>query len=123
MKAFFSLFAATMLAALWLVPPAMAQTAPVAASSDMRLTGSGLYTLCASSSNIDYGMCAGYVRAVADLMLTEPVGGQRACAFDLVRIQQMIDIVRNYLDQTPDALENSARMATAKALARAFPCP
>lgn len=120
------------LAVALLATPVMAQTtvAPEASDAqtgvhqpDIRLSGAELRALCASSSNVDYGMCAGYVRAVADLMLAESVAGNKACAFGLVRPQQLLDIVRVYMDQTPTALETPARAAVAQALARAFPCP
>jgi hypothetical protein len=94
----------------------------VAAEPQSRFTGGELAKLCQSSSNLDYGYCAGYVTAVADQLLFDGVGDYRACHHDAVRSQQYVDIFRNYVADHPETLGISANLAAAAAFARAFPC-
>lgn len=82
-----------------------------------------LYQLCTSSSDIDYGMCAGYVTALADLLMSESVAGYKACNFETVRTQEIMDIVRNYIAANQGMNSRPARIVAAAALAKAFPCP
>lgn len=81
-----------------------------------------LYQLCSSQSNVDYGMCAGYVTALADILMNETVTGYKACHFGEVRTQELMDIVKNYIANNPDMNDRPARVVASAALARAFPC-
>ena len=49
-----------------------------------------LHDMCTSTSDVDYGYCAGYVSAVAHMLLTQHVDGYRACNHANVRSQQFV---------------------------------
>jgi hypothetical protein len=86
------------------------------------LSGSELFRLCQSKSDIDYGFCAGYVTAIAQAMLASPVAGYRACNHGAVRSQQWIDTYARWVQQHPDAHTAPADQAVAQSIAQAFPC-
>jgi len=86
------------------------------------LSAGDLHGLCTSSSDIDYGYCAGYVSAVAHVLLDQPVGGVRACHHANVRSQQLIDTFNSWTELFPERMGDDAATAVAAAFARAFPC-
>lgn len=94
--------------------PAAAQIAP--------MTGYELRTLCTSASNLDYGICAGYVTSVAQVMLEQDIDGFRACNHANVRSQQLVDTFNGWAELFPQDLSGNADSAVAAALTRAFPC-
>lgn len=87
-----------------------------------RFSATDLVRMCTSASDVDYGICAGYIDAVADIMLTESVDNQRACKHGKVRSQQGIDIFTSYAEIFPEDLPKEAAIVVASAFARAFPC-
>lgn len=109
---------ATLTVALFFCAPAAAQMD----KSKRYLTGMELHQYCSSKYDTDYGFCAGYVTGIADIMLTEPVAGYRACNHASVRAQQLIDIVNNFAPQNKALLRDSGKVLAAAAIARAFPC-
>lgn len=102
--------------------------APVPARADFSdaaepvLTAGELLAQCGSRYNTDYGLCAGYVSAVADQLLAEGVDGQRVCTYGNARSQQFVDLVQSYAAQNPAYAHIPARALVAAALLRAFPC-
>ena len=99
------------------IQPVMAQAPP------QHISTRELYRLCTSASDVDYGMCAGYVTALADLLMSESVAAYKACAFSAVRPQEIMDIVKNFIGKNPDMNDRPAHITAAAALAGAFPCP
>jgi hypothetical protein len=93
------------------------------ASSAPHFSAADLLKMCTSTSDVDYGICAGYINAVSDIMLTESVANQRACKHDKVRSQQGIDIFTSYAEIFAEELPKDATAVIAAALARGFPCP
>ena len=91
-------------------------------ASPSYLTGAELKTQCSSKFDTDYGMCAGFVTAVADVLLTQQVDNIRACHKSTIRTQQLMGIVTTYINKHPDSAHAPARTVVAQALARAFPC-
>ena len=85
-------------------------------------TGRDLYLLCSSKYDTDYGYCAGFVTAIAEMMAIQDINGLRACHIESTRSQQLVDNVRVYLTANPDLHSYSASDIVARALARAFPC-
>lgn len=83
---------------------------------------SDLLMMCTSTSDVDFGYCAGYVSAHADQMLSEPVYGMQACNHQKVRSQQLVDIFTGYVELFPENKEEPAGKTVAAAIARAFPC-
>lgn len=99
-------------------------TPSVARASADRLAASDLARLCSSSSDVDYGYCAGYITAIADGILSAgSIGGYSACNHAHVRSQQYIDVFRAYAEIFPGKMNGDAETAVAAALARSFPCP
>ncbi len=104
------------------LPLQIARGQTSAASPVSLLTGHDLYQLCTSSSNLDYGMCAGYVTAVANMLSAGPVAGRSACNFSLVRNQQFMDLVTAHIEHNPQTQSRPAYEAAAQALSQAFRC-
>lgn len=86
------------------------------------LSGAELARMCSSAYDTDYGFCAGYVSAVAHVLLTDSVGGYRACNHAQVKSQQYVDTFVLFAGKFPDQLNADAGITVAGALARAFPC-
>lgn len=86
------------------------------------LTGQELLRLCSSKYDTEYGFCAGYISAIANVMLSDDVGGARACTHGPVRTQQLIDIYRSYAEIFPENLKGSATKNVAVSISRGFPC-
>jgi hypothetical protein len=60
-----------------------------------QLHGSILSAYCKGPTDIDAGVCAGYILALAEAMLGgQRLYGQRACGHDGIRAQQLVDLVR-----------------------------
>lgn len=85
-------------------------------------TGSDLNNLCHSHYDTDYGLCAGYVTGIADVMLQQDVYGASACGHRNVKSEQLIALVNRYLENNPKAHSIPARDVVSLTLARAFPC-
>lgn len=96
---------------------------PVWAQSDQAYwSGRDLKAYCLSDYDVDYGLCSGYITAVADLMIEHNLYGLQSCHSNLVRPQQLVDLVVTSLrknDQTPPG---NARYIVASVLAKSFPC-
>lgn len=85
-------------------------------------SGRELHNFCISPYATDYGLCAGYVTGVADLMMEHRIYHFSACNFQVVRAEQLTQIVREFLDNNKDRLDMNARLLVAEALSQAFPC-
>jgi hypothetical protein len=86
------------------------------------ISGSMLYQYCNSSYDVDYGYCAGFVGAVAEIMHDQTVADYQACGFKTVRAQQLIDIFKNFAAQNKIMFNQDAKIMVAASIARAFPC-
>lgn len=91
------------------------------------LTGNDLVRNCSNSRNyFSYGVCAGYVTGVAEVMKQPewPYSAWTACLADKnIEMGQLVAIVKKYLAKHPDQLHLRAFELVARALAQAFPCP
>ena len=98
--------------------------APAGAGSN--LTGNDLLERCsesASANPIQWGVCLGYVMAVADALgLGRPINGARACLPPDVTGAQMMDVVRQWLDRNPARRHINGAALVVTALQQAFPC-
>lgn len=94
----------------------------VQAKESPHFSGNELLGMCGSKYDTDYGFCAGYVSAVANLMLAESVAGYRACNLDAIRSQQFVDIFTGYAELFQADMKDEANRVVAAAIARAFPC-
>lgn len=94
-----------------------------AARAEVTLSGHDLLKLCHSTSDLDYGQCAGFVTGVAQAMAAgASVGGYAACHHENVRSQQLVDIYTAYAELFPEKLNDNAATVMAAALQRAFAC-
>ena len=98
--------------------------APAAAGSN--LTGNDLLERCSASASdnpIQWGVCLGYVMAVADLLgQGRPINGARACVSADVTSGQLMDVVRQWLERNPARRHINGAALVAVALQQAFPC-
>jgi hypothetical protein len=102
---------------------AMSATPAVAGTN---LTGNDLLERCSASASanpIQWGVCLGYVMAVADLLgQGRPVSGVRACVSADVTSGQLMDVVRQWLERNPARRHINGAALVAVALQQAFPC-
>ena len=98
--------------------------APALAGSN--LTGNDLLerrSASASANPIQWGVCLGYVMAIADLLgQGRPVSGVRACVSADVTSGQLMDVVRQWLERNPARRHVNGATLVAVALQQAFPC-
>jgi Rap1a immunity proteins len=94
------------------------------------LDGNNLYTDCtAATTKVPteqwslVGTCIGYVTAVTDAMFAgNSVNGFKACIPVNVDMNQIVDVVKNFIRDNPEKRHLVAVGLVAAALARAFPC-
>lgn len=82
-----------------------------------------LMTFCSGKFDTDFGICSGYISAVAEAMLDgNALYGARACGHDGVKAQQLVDLVRMDFSEDDALRRQSAGEMVAGILARSFPC-
>jgi len=87
------------------------------------LHGSILAEYCRGHTDIDVGICTGYILAVAEAMLSgREAYGHRACGHDGVRAQQLVDLVRLDLGRNRDLTAQPAGTMVAQILAGSYQC-
>ena len=109
---------------------------PVAAMAAVSLgggkfTASELHRLCTQTDAISRSACVAYIKGAADGVFntidaiggtTGPRVGQYFCLPDRVDNQRLVDAVRRYVAENPDAAEYNASTAVSLGLEKAFPC-
>ncbi len=81
-------------------------------------SGNQLRTQCANSqSQMDQGICLGYIMAVADVN-----ANQKICLPSAVTVGQLESISIKYFNDYPDRLHFSADSLIFDALRKTFPC-
>jgi hypothetical protein len=74
----------------------------------------------------DYGLCAGYILGVSDVALDylmyAPKAKRSYCLPSEVRAEQLIMVVKKYLEDNPARLHLPAGVLITDALIEAFPC-
>lgn len=94
----------------------------VSQASVSMLSSQDLKTYCLSTYDIDLGYCAGYVTAVADLMVEHRIYGYEACHMEQMAPQKMVAHVRGYIRKNPGVIKGNARLMIARILSELFPC-
>jgi Rap1a immunity proteins len=85
------------------------------------LGGNQLYQLCLLPTP---DICLGYVDGIADAINWPMLKGKLSVCFpDSVVGQQLIDIVKSYLEKNPAVRHYSASSLVLRAFSEAFPCP
>ena len=92
------------------------------ASSDF-YTGNDLYEWCGSAA--DQGLCLGYVGGAYDahqMHLNNRQDKKRLCVPGAVSLQQIVNVVKQYLVEHPEKRHFIAPMIVGLAAAEAWPC-
>jgi hypothetical protein len=79
--------------------------------------------MCTSYGDFQSGLCAGFVAGIADAALGTSHGilGRRACLPEQVTGAQARDVVKQFLEQHPEARHYAAARLVLDALAEALP--
>lgn len=85
------------------------------------MTGNDLYKYCKAETSGLKSLCAGFVSGVSDAF-TMMSDGKGICVPKRVTVNQLIDIVVNYLEDNPGKRHHEASTAIFVALATEFPC-
>ena len=109
-------------ALLLLLPVATALSAAGAAAHLTYATGSMLYLGLTSKKPYELGIARGYIGAVADIGAGEPVNGFLFCVPATVKLEQLGDVVRDWLDRHPESRNYAGKGVVGAALADAYPC-
>lgn len=86
------------------------------------MSGKQLLLYCNARDDVDYGYCAGYVSALAEIMLSGPIYGFEACNHGPVGDQQLMEIARDFLQTHKEAAQKPAALLIAAAFEEHFPC-
>jgi hypothetical protein len=94
------------------------------------LDGNNLYNDCTAATTtvpteqfLLVGTCIGYVTAITDALFAgNSVNGFKACIPINADINQIVDVVKNYIRDNPEKRHLVAVGLVAAALGRAFPC-
>jgi hypothetical protein len=90
--------------------------------------GNDLYRNCTSDQTVlKRGFCNGYAAAVVDMMIAhQQIGGDfhgySVCIPENVKLQQVSDIVLNFLRSNPVFRHQSGARLAAQAISQAWPC-
>lgn len=98
-------------------------TTPSRAQVKSPMTAVQLQALCASKYDIDFGICAGYVAAVADRLTGVKEGTGRVCLSPAVSPQLLVANVRQAWDAQAPQPQDSGFDSVESALRQRFRCP
>lgn len=110
---------------------AMAAGAVALSPTGGKFTAGELHRLCTQTDAISRSACVAYIRGAADGVFntidaiggtTGPRVGQYFCLPDRVDNQHLVDAVRRYVAENPNAADYNASTAVSLGLERAFPC-
>jgi len=107
---------------------ALAAATPLSAYA---LTGADLKKLCAATDIASRSACAAYVEGAADAAYntieaiggtTGPLVGQYFCLPEDIKSAQLVESVRRFLEENPQANRYNASTAVALGLGKQYPC-
>lgn len=96
---------------------------PAMAQNTTPMTAVALQNLCNSKYDIDVGICAGYIAAVADTVMQDSTPHRRVCLSPAVGPQILMDHVQKYWTDAPPAPQDLASYSVDSALRDRFRCP
>ena len=105
-----------------MISPAFAQVPVKTSASAAGLSGQDLLTMCGGLYDVDYGYCAGYMKAIADVMGQQAVHGQTACNQGNVRPQQLLEAMKMQAADDPALAAQPASVLATQSIARSYPC-
>lgn len=87
------------------------------------LGGKTLMTFCTGKTDVDSGVCSGYIMAIAEAMSGgQAMYGQKACNLDGIKAQQLSDLVRMDISENSNIQTMKAGPMVAAVMAKSFPC-
>ena len=96
-----------------------------------KFTAGDLHKLCSQTDAVSRAACVAYIKGAADGGYntidaiggtTGPRVGQYFCLPEKVEQQRLIDAVRRYVADNPDAADYNASTAVSLGLEKVFPC-
>jgi|GEM_PF-359930 len=112
--------------------PLAAMGAPTTATlGGGKFTAGDLHKLCSQTDAISRAACVSYIKGAADGVFntidaiggtTGPRVGQYFCLPDRIEPQRLVDAVRRYVADNPDAAGYNASTAVSLGLEKSFPC-
>jgi hypothetical protein len=82
-----------------------------------------LQKLCTSRYDIDVGICAGYITAIAEHIMQDNNPQQRVCLSPAIGPQILMDHVQKYWLKSPPKAQDLASIGVEQALRAQFRCP
>jgi hypothetical protein len=96
--------------------------AAAAARAEYFETGRDLYQKCKTAGAAAQVFCFGYIIGIADVMEDNPLDGRSACIPRNATIQQVTDVVIQFLDRNPEIRDFTGESLTVQALSEKYPC-
>lgn len=87
------------------------------------MTAIQLQDLCNSQYDVDAGICAGYVTAVAEQLMSQSNPTTQICLSPAISPQTLSDHLRRSFEKTPPGAEDLAAQYVIQALRQRFRCP
>ena len=87
------------------------------------MTALQLQQMCASHYDVDAGMCAGYVTAVAERLMRENDPATHICLSPAISPQTLVDNLRAVWGKQPPESQELASSGVELALRQQFQCP
>ena len=85
--------------------------------------GKTLMTFCGGKTDVDSGVCSGYIIAIAEAMSAgQAVYGQKACGHEGIKAQQLSELVRMDISEHSEVQAMKAGPMVASVMAKSFPC-
>lgn len=89
-------------------------------------SGNDLHTQCIDESEalkmMSFAYCIGYITAVADVISDYAKSQGRNCFPPMVTGEQIVDVVKKWLETHPELRHYSAAWGVTRAFSEAFPC-
>lgn len=102
---------------------ALLTTAPAFAQVQNPMMAHQLQQLCLSRYDVDAGICAGYMAAVADRLMRDSNPDNRVCLSPAISPQTLVDNVQRDWASSEISPQEMALDAVEGALRRRFRCP
>lgn len=101
----------------------MALPVPGSAQVQGPLSAIDLQNLCNSRYDVDVGMCAGYIMAIAEQLQAQSDPAQPVCLSPAVRGQALVDNMQRAWAEQPPGPHDQAAAHVARVLRARFRCP
>lgn len=96
---------------------------PASAQVQSPMTVPQLQALCSSKYDIDVGMCAGYVTAVAERLMNDSNPHNRVCLSPAIAPETLVTNLEKAWQDQPPQPQDFASVSVESALRQRFRCP